>query len=186
MKMLNDLHKQVVALVCAFDSAVSARKASCKSRFKRNRVRASLRMGDGGSSLVEFALILPLLVMFLTGIFSIGVAFEHQQSLMQAVGITASQLGQSRTTSADPCAEAWAAFKNAAPNLAPASTTLSIKINGVGAPANSTSCTSYLTNLAAAQQGTASVTATYPCSVQVAGLTVAPITCSATTTVFVY
>jgi Flp pilus assembly protein TadG len=190
MKMLNEMHKQAVALICTFDSATPACKAGCKSGFKRSRVRAWLRSGDEGSNLVEFALILPMLIMFLTGIFSIGVAFEHQQSLIQAVGIAAAQLSQSRTTSVDPCAETWKAIKNAAPNLSTAAPPdgigLTITMNGTNAPANASSCTGSLAALTSVQPGSITVTATYPCSVKVAGLTVAPITCSATTTEFEY
>jgi Flp pilus assembly protein TadG len=186
MNMLNDLHARAVALICAFDSAVPASKASCKSRSAGMRVHLRLRTDDEGSSLVEFAIVLPMLVLFLTGIFSIGTAFEHQQSLVQAVGIAAAQLSQSRTTSVDPCAETWKAIKQAAPNLNPASLSVTITMNGSSAATNATSCTGSLAALTSAQPGSVTVLATYPCSVQLAGVTVAPITCTATTTEFEY
>jgi len=184
MNMLNDLHARAVALICAFDSAVPTSKASCQSRSAGMRVHTRLRTDDEGSNLVEFALILPLLLMFLTGIFSIGAAFEHHQALWQAVGVGAQQLSQSRDSSVDPCAETFAAITGVAPNLDPVKLNLTITMNGVGVSGKN--CAGSLSALKLAQPGSVTVQATYPCSVQVFGVTVAPITCTATNTQFEY
>jgi Flp pilus assembly protein TadG len=184
MKMLNDLHKRTVALICAFGSSAPASKASCKSRSTGTRVHSRLRTDDEGSNLVEFALILPMLLMFLTGIFSIGAAFEHHQALWQAVGIGAQQLSQSRDTSVDPCAEVFAAITGAAPSLIPGKIGLTLTMNGTGA--SGTSCAGSVSALKLKEPGSVTVQATYPCSVQVFGITVAPITCTATNTQYEY
>jgi Flp pilus assembly protein TadG len=180
MKMLNDRHKQAVALICAFDSAAPASKASCKFRLAGKQVRVLLHMGDSGQELAEFALILPLLLAFMMGIFSIGSAFEHHQALWQAVGIGAQQLSQSRDSSSDPCADVFAAITGAAPNLVPGSIGLTVTMNGVAVTGNS--CAGSKSAMGLAKPGSVTVVATYPCSVKVYGATIAPITCTATST----
>lgn len=180
MKMPNDMHKRVIALICAFDSMMPVSKAS--SRPAGTRFHSRLRTDDEGSNLVEFALLLPLLLMFLTGIFSIGAAFVHHQALWQAVSKAAEVLSESRDTSSDPCAEVFAAIQDAAPNLTPTSINISLTMNGAGASGTSCAGSVSALKLQTGQKGSVTVQATYPCSVQVFGITVAPITCTATST----
>lgn len=161
MKLLNDLHRRMIVLICAVDSAVPVSKSSCKSRSAGKGVRVRLRMGDEGSNLVEFALVLPFLVMFLTGIFWIGNALSQRQALTQAVGIAAAQLSESRTTSKDPCTETLTAFVNAAPQLKLTNLTLTIKMNGSADISAKTACGGNLKDLQAASPGSVTVTASY-------------------------
>jgi Flp pilus assembly protein TadG len=175
MKMPNDMHKRVIALICAFDSMMPVSKAS--SRPAGTRFHSRLRTDDEGSNLVEFALIMPMLLMFLTGIFSIGVAFSNQQALTQAVGIGAAQLSQSRNLTSNPCDATLAAIKAAAPQLTK-KITLTLTLNG------KSSCDA--TDLNATSATSVTVNATYDCPIQVYGMTVIAIPCNATVTEFEY
>jgi Flp pilus assembly protein TadG len=153
MKMHSHMHKQAVALTCTFDKAASASKASCKSRCAGFRLQASLHTDDEGSNLVEFALILPFLLVFLMGIFWIGLALSNKQALTAAVGIAAAQLSQSRGITSDPCVSTLAVIHRAAPQLNMLNVTVSLTMNG------SNSCTASDLNLAS--PGSVTVAATY-------------------------
>jgi Flp pilus assembly protein TadG len=161
MKMLNDLHRQTAALICSLNRAAPAGKASVRSQSAGERVRARLRRSDEGSNLVEFALMLPLLVLFLVGIAYLATAFSYYQALTQAVGIAAVQLSESRNTAKDPCSETFTALKNAAPQLNPANITLTITMNDSGPVSGNSGCSGDLTYLQDANPGTVTVTATY-------------------------
>lgn len=173
MKMLNGLHRQTVAFICAFDRSAPPSKASCKSRSAENRVRARLCMDEEGSNLVEFALVLPILLLFLMGIFWFGTALSSKQALSQAVGMAAVQLSESRSTSKDPCTETLTALENAAPQLKPANLTVTITMNGVKVPANS-ACAGDQSDLQLATPGSVTVKATYPFAVPSFTVTASP------------
>ena len=185
MKMLNDLHKQMVALICAFDGIAPASKANCKPSAAMRQVRARFRMGDEGSNLVEFAVMLPLLIMFLTGIFSVGLAFVNQQALMQAVGIGAQQLANSRTTSKDPCAEVFNAIKATAPTLVPSKINLTTTFNDSGDQPGST-CQGSVGKMNSVQPGVVTVKASYLCPFSVVGVNIISSSCVASATEFEY
>jgi Flp pilus assembly protein TadG len=136
-------------------------------RFPRRLVRALLRAGDEGSALVEFALILPMLMLLTTGILVFGVAMNNYMQLTNAVSIGARTLAISAQLTADPCATGYAAITGAAPNLNPSNFTFTYMLNGTkytGATCN--------TALAAGNLSSGSnvtVTATYPLNLSVYG-----------------
>ena len=78
------------------------------------RILARLRNSEGGA-LVEMALVLPVFMLVMTGIFSIGTAYSNQLTLTQAVGSGAQYLQQIRTSTTDPCSDTFTTIKNAAP-----------------------------------------------------------------------
>lgn len=187
MKMLNDLHGYVFALRSKIRKAPPTCESSFKSRSAGQRLRVRLRLGEEGSSLAEFAMILPILCMFLTGIFSIGAAFTQKQAITQAVGIGAQQLAESRSTSADPCAETLTAIQNAAPMLVvnsknPSGIVLTLTMNGITPSGNPTSCSSDASDLQKLQPGSVTVTASYACPIGVYGLSLISANCTATVT----
>jgi Flp pilus assembly protein TadG len=92
-------------------STASANFASKLARFRR-RARS-----ERGSSLVEFALTLPLLMVVATGIFAFGIALNNYLELTNAVTIGAQLLADSRGVTGTPCTNAVNAIYNAAPNL---------------------------------------------------------------------
>lgn len=93
-----------------------------RSRFLLTLFRRRRRR-DCGGSLVEFALVLPVLMLIITGLFSVSIALNSYSLLTNDVNAGARTLALSRgqTTPAlaasDPCAYAIKAANNAAPLL---------------------------------------------------------------------
>ena len=124
-----------------------------------------------GVSAIEFAIISPVLLMIVTGIFQFSVAMNQYMSLTNAVAQGALTLALSRGT-ATPYGSTTTAIGAAAPGLASAQTTITVKING-------TACTSDATCLPLMVAGqSAVVKATYPCNLTVMGHNYAPNGCN--------
>jgi Flp pilus assembly protein TadG len=140
-------------------------------RFFERSVRALLRNGDEGSALVEFALILPMLLMLTTGMLVFGVAMNNYLQLTNAVSIGARTLAVSAQLTLDPCSTASTAITNAAPGLTASKFTYTYVMNGTtytGTSCNSSSLSSGAAgNLTTGT--TVSVTATYPLNLSVFG-----------------
>ncbi len=127
--------------------------------------------GEDGSSLVEFAVTLPVLLLLVTGILVFGVAFSNYIMLNEATAIGARQLAISRGQTLDPCKTVVNAVNAAAPLLIPANLTVTITLNGQSY-AGMTSCSGTNTSGAPANMilGTnAVVKVTYPCSLSLFG-----------------
>jgi Flp pilus assembly protein TadG len=140
------------------------------------RACRTLRTSDDGGSLVEFALVLPVLLLLVTGMFSFGIAINNYLTLTNAVGIGARFLAVDRGLSLDPCAATVAAVEGTVFGLNPASLSFTFVINGTTYPGLSCISTS-LTSGAPGNmvQGTpAQVTVTYPCSLGVYGTNYVP------------
>jgi Flp pilus assembly protein TadG len=124
------------------------------------------------------ALVLPILMLVLTGIFSFGIAMANYMQLTEAVDVGGRQLAISRGSSGDICAAAVTAIENAAPSLNPARLTFTIVLNGstVGGTTCNTSAPG--ADLAAAYlatpRGSAQVIVTYPCNLAVYGRNLVP------------
>jgi len=139
-------------------------KIAGTTRSDGSQIRAGVkRMGAGnerGQSMVEFALVVPILLMLVTAIVCFGIIMQNSLTLTNSVNVGALQLAMSRGQTTDPCATATAAIESAAPNLTPANLSFTYVINGN--TYTSTSCTAgaaYMT-----QGGSLQVTVTYPCS----------------------
>jgi len=129
------------------------------------RIRAIFGASDGGA-LIEFALVLPMMMVIITGMFSFGIALNNQLELTQAVGSGAQYLQTIRTSTTDPCKDTFNAIKSAAPNLHSANITLTVTMGSTPEPG--TSCSGDQTYLT--EGGTVTVYATYPCNLFVYGL----------------
>jgi Flp pilus assembly protein TadG len=126
---------------------------------------------DEGVSAIEFAIIAPVLLMIVTGVFQFGLAMNQYLNLTNAVAQGALTLALSRGTTT-PYSATTAAIRSAAPNLAAANTTITVRING-------TACTTDATCSAALIAGQpAFVRATYPCNLTVMGVNYAPSGCT--------
>src|SRR5260370_6433972 len=90
-----------------------------------------------GVSAIEFAIISPVLIMIVTGIFQFGVAMNQYMSLTNAVAQGALTLALSRGT-ATPYGSTTTAIGAAAPGLASAQTTITVKINGTACTSDAT------------------------------------------------
>jgi Flp pilus assembly protein TadG len=149
---------------------------------KRVRARPGAS-NEGGQAAVEFALVLPILLLIVTGIFTFGIALHNYLELTDAVSIGARQLAIDRNaclgtgcpTTTDPCAATVAIIENAAPFLVPSNLTFAVVLNG---NAYGASCSSSSTTTGAEGnmlQGTAAtVTVSYPCNLSVFGANLVP------------
>jgi len=128
--------------------------------FVRKGLRASvIARGESGSSLFEFAMVLPLLLMLLIGIIKGGILFYDYVVLADAVASGARTLATNRA-SASPCTLALNQLTNAAYNLNAANITASISF-GAG---NQSSCG----DTQSLKEGdAATVMATYPCDMTI-------------------
>jgi Flp pilus assembly protein TadG len=132
--------------------------------------------GEEGSALAEMALILPVLLLLLTGIFSFSIAINNYLTLTEAVNVGGRTLAISRGNTLDPCATAVSAVEGAAPNLKAANLTFTYSLNGVAFSGLTCSSTSSSTGAAGdlVQGKNAEVIVTYPCSLSVYGHNYAP------------
>jgi Flp pilus assembly protein TadG len=160
-----------------------SRGASVAARLISSRLRAGLRGGLGessetGAAMVELAMVLPVLMLMVTGIFAFGIAFNNYVALTNAVDIGGRLVAIDRLNTKDPCADAVAAVEHAAPYLNPANLKFSFVLDTTSYPANTTSCSSGSTTTGAAanlvQGQPITVTVTYPCTLGVYGKNLVP------------
>jgi Flp pilus assembly protein TadG len=134
------------------------------------------RRGNGGQTLIEFALCLPLLLLIVTGIFTFGFTFNNYLTLTDAVNVGGRALAISRGHTTDPCATAATAIANAAALLNARKLSYSVVLNGNRY--SGATCSSGNSSSGAAgdmvQGTTAVVTATYPCDLSVYGVRYSP------------
>jgi len=131
-----------------------------------------LGAGDEGGSLVEFALILPMMMLLITGMFSVGIGINNFMVLTNGVGAGARALALSRgqtvpaLAGTDPCAYAVQLIGNATPSLKQGS--LSYKIvwtptTGTGGTYTATSTSSSVcAGVSMSSEDTVQVQASYP------------------------
>lgn len=138
-------------------------------RSRTQSVAAIMANAESGGTLVETALVLPILLVIVTGIFSFGITLNNYLELTDGVGISARALAISRGQTTDPCATTVAIFQKATPLLKPASTSYTFILNGT--TYTGTSCSSPSTTTGAAgnlvQGSSAQMTVTYPCNLTV-------------------
>jgi Flp pilus assembly protein TadG len=131
---------------------------------------------EDGQSLVEAAVVLPVILLVVTGVLAFGLTFSNYILLTEATGVGARQLAISRGTTLDPCATVATAIAAAAPLLRSANLTYTIVLNGT--MYTSSSCPSSTTTTGPSgklQQGsTATVTVGYPCQLKVVGYDIVP------------
>ena len=159
MKIMSDLRVRILA-------AASGR-ASAEALSIGDRLHSGLRFGDKGQALVEIALVMPLLLMLLVGMFSVGVAMIQYEMLGEATFAGSQQFQNGRGILTDPCASAAAAVTAALPNWVAANITYSASITDdtgtaqtIAASTGSFSCSGgsdYLT-----QYEPATLTVSYP------------------------
>jgi Flp pilus assembly protein TadG len=166
-----DLHGQTLALKRSLNRVSKSTELHVGPQSRGLRFRALLRSGDQGSALIEFAMLLPVLLLLTTGILVFGVAMNNYLQLTNAVSIGARTLAVSAQMVLDPCATASTAITNAAPNLNASNFTFTYTLNGT--TYNGTSCSSSTTSTGAAGNlasgTTVTVTATYPFNLSVFG-----------------
>jgi Flp pilus assembly protein TadG len=142
------------------------------SRRYGRLIRNLVRNRDEAHSIIEFALMLPLLMMVVTGMFSVGIALSHLMELTNALregGIAIQQA----VTSTDPCNDATQAISSYAAALTPSKITYTVSITDStqtpastktwGPTAGSLSCS----GTTIPTKGTTTLTATYPANISI-------------------
>ena len=123
----------------------------------RKRVRAG---NERGNSLIEFGLVVPVLMLIVTGMVSSGFVLNNALELNNGVNTGAQLLAISRGMTTDPCATAYSAIRSAALTLN-TGLSLTFVINGSTYTATN-SCPAGAANMV--QGKSVQVTATYPCT----------------------
>ena len=140
------------------------------------RKAAVLTSQETGGSLVELALVLPILLLVVTAIFSFGITINNYLELTDATAVGSRLLAISRGQTTDPCAAATQAIYSAAPFLKQSNMTFTYVFNGISY--SGTSCSSSSPTSGAAGNMTAGSTAQvivqYPCGLGVYGHNYAP------------
>ena len=130
-------------------------------------VLRSLWRADRGTSALEFAIVVPVLVLLIFGGLQFGNTLNNYEALSAATRAGARQFSLSRGD-ATPMTDTQNQIYSTAPNLTKASFTITLSVNG-------TTCTSDASCSTALVSGVpATVTTSYPCSLQVGGTNFAP------------
>lgn len=133
---------------------------------------------QSGASAVEFGLLAPVLLLLLAGIVDFGLTLNNYLELTDAVRVGARQFAIAGQTTT-PMSSSTTAIQAAAANLTTANITITYSVNGAACTTDATCATA----LTAGSGQPASVTATYPCSAPMAGITfLAGCTLTSTTT----
>lgn len=157
----------------AADRCTSAGKARTQTPLAW-RMRTRWKR-EHGSAVVEMALVLPLMLLIMTGIATFSMALYQKLLLAEAVGSAGRFIAGDRGQT-DPCSDTWTALTQSAPGLSAGSISMTIKYThsqtGTSATYTSNTCTaiggSPNTNVNAMQPGDYGlVYASYPCVMQV-------------------
>jgi len=172
MKILSYRNRRYVTTVCGLNRITRGINVGLGFRSVGWRLFRSFRLGDDGQSLVEFGVLLPIVMIVLTGVLSVGQAFGNRETLVQAVGTGAQTLQTLRGTTTDPCQDTYNAIALASPGLDVSKITLSYNFNGTAPTLTGQSCSGQEGLL---QSGTTvTVTGSYPCNILMAGYNFSP------------
>jgi len=147
---------------------------------EKNRPRKSTKSqaanGERGAALLELALVFPILMTTVLGMFSLGYMLNQYLELTDAVAVGGQVLAVDRGQDLTPCADAISKIENAAPFLTPSSMTFNFTFNTTSygpytGGGSTTSCTAANSNSPPAsnliQGDPIVVTVTYPCTIGV-------------------
>jgi Flp pilus assembly protein TadG len=121
---------------------------------------------------VEFALVVPMFLILMVGMYSFGLLFTQYISLTEAVNIGGEQFSIARGNFTDPCATVAAAIDAASPFLNTSNMAYTFSVNGATSgsgyasfgKAGTPTCTSMATLLNSSQNLPVTVTATFYCT----------------------
>lgn len=140
--------------------------AICETDSKRNcrahRILKGLRRNEG-NAILETALMMPIVLLILTGIFYFSIALFQKMQLAEAVSIAGRYLAVDRGDT-DPCKSTATQLYSAAPGFTQSKMTLTFTLNGT--VTNGATCpgSGGLANANMVSGGTGQVQATYPCT----------------------
>jgi Flp pilus assembly protein TadG len=164
------------------DRIVALRSKSAQSPAIHARLFTLIRVGDQGSALLELAMVLPILLLIMTGIFTFSIALNNYQMLTYALnqGGTILQELPGMPSAADPCLAAASAVMGAAPNLLSSGASglqLTVQLdNGAASygPASASTISCPAGSAYLVPDTNATITATYSCNLTVFGVNYAP------------
>ena len=164
MKILGILHRQAMLIMRGRNRAVISRAPGCiLPGF--SLTRSSLISREEGGSLVEFALVLPMVLCLMTGIFAFSIVLDQKLQLDEAVSAGGRFLALERGDT-DPCKSTASLISNSAPSLTPGSLNFTFVISGSGGGTYtgtvSTVTCPISTTVYMTQKDNAQVTVTYP------------------------
>jgi len=160
MKILGILHRQALLIMHRRNRSAVISRAPGDIRSRYNQTRVPLFCREDGGALVEFALVMPMFLTLITGMFAFGLTMNNYVELTNAVSIGARAFADGAGVTAgatDQCAFAITTVKAAAPNLNSGNMNVTVSINGGAAQTTCSGVTLTPTN-------PATVTATYPCT----------------------
>ena len=114
-----------------------------------------------GSALVEMAVVLPVMMLIITGLCFFGIAVDNYLILTHANDVGARYLAVGRGQLTDPCAQTVSIIQNAAPGLATSKLAYTFTIGSSGSLGSSCNTTTDLAYLAAGATATVKVTYQY-------------------------
>jgi Flp pilus assembly protein TadG len=158
MKIPNRTCGQTKMVARGLKCAAAPDSARVDSRSIGSRVRGFLRSGGEGAAIVEMALVAPIFMILLTGMFSLSMALYNYQKLGFATFTGAQQLAVSRGEYTDPCYQA-AQFINAAlPGWTPSQLTITMYISSASGSSYTTTPYTFSGNVASGSGCTAAGT----------------------------
>jgi Flp pilus assembly protein TadG len=185
MKRMSKLRGRALILSRGICRATAPERADARARSTGSHLRACLRSGGEGQSFVEFALVMPVMALILTGIFWAGMNMCNYLALNNAVDASSQYLkilgnttgASTNSTLADPCQAVFtqmmgSASSSSSSTLNPNLITVTYTLNGSiveshqGRTANS--CTNE--SDAFVNGDTFTIVATYPCFAGIYGL----------------
>lgn len=138
------------------------RKSIISHRSVLNRLHSIAgKQSADGSALVEMAVVLPVMMLIITGFCFIGIAVDNYLILTHATDVGARNLAVGRGQLTDPCAQTVSVIQSAAPGLSTGNLAYSFTIGSSGSLGSSCNTTTDLAYLAAGATATVNVTYKY-------------------------
>lgn len=163
MERLSGRCLQVVMQLRDLNNTNASKTVSVRSI--RGRICACLCRSDKGQALVEFAVMMPLLLLIITGVFWAGLACVNYQQLCAAVGQGAVALAEGQNTGINPCTNAVTIVTTDAQGMIPNNHSLSVTVYENGSAITPSSCPTTL-----ASGTTLSLQATYQYPLPIFGM----------------
>ncbi len=146
------------------------------------RLRDLATHDESGSAVAEMAfVVVPLMVLMITGMVFFGIALNNDLALNNAVQAGAEQLALLRGNVSDPCASTVTDVQNAAPGLAASSLRYTVTLGGTSYSSSGTTTPS-CASVTMTTGDVAVLTVTYPVTVNVFAFGSHTYTMSASTT----
>lgn len=171
MKLSRILHQQAAMLKRNWNRADASSDKPGAQRLRHRRPQGHVLSRDDGGAIVEFALVMPMFLVLITGMFAFGITMNNYLELTNAAGAGARAMAASAqlSSSPDPCQVAYNTATGLAPNLTAANMTFKYTINGTGGITGSTCAADGVSTIMVAGQP-ATLEIDYPCSLPIFGL----------------